>query len=348
VIVSHRKGSPLQLALVLVSFLTARPAVAQVPSPGVLLTRLTYSAPHGCPDERAYRVAAVGYLGARNPFSPTAEAILDVKITHTGGTYWADVSGTDADGKPLGKPYHFDDPDCYQVVEAAALVVSGWLAPVTARPAPAPPPADVPVPVPPPARKPPEPPSRSEIPPDDLPPERAPPPPTPPAPPSVLRFGAAFWGDYATVRGLVPAVAVSVGARFQKAFSLMLEGHWDSPSTFALEGGQGITIAQLSGRLLLCGHFFGGWFVPCGLGQATEVQYSGTAATVPAHALARGAFGGRVAVHLPLPLVSRHLFLEPGVDLLGAFSVKVPPQSTQLPSFNFGVGLSLLAEMDAP
>jgi hypothetical protein len=145
--------------------------------------------------------------------------------------------------------------------------------------------------------------------------------------------------------GIVPAIAATAGARYTW-FSAALEARWDAPAGLSVPGGFKVSVAQVSGGLLLCGHFFG-WFVPCALGQASEIQFFGSA-SAPAHALTRGAFGGRVAADLALP---HRVHIQPAVDVLGAFGVnEAPPPSgvIKLPPFNVGLGVGAFVEFDSP
>lgn len=312
------------VSLVCLSLLASRPALADPPLDQPIPLRLTYTvAPgsSGCPSEETFKGLVLLHLEGRDPFTGNADSkVISVEVSHDGKAYKVDLTLRDPSGKTrLDGSAPIKGESCVSAVEAAGAVVVD-LMPMRAR-APAPEPVSSP--------KPPE----VEVP--------AP----PPKPPFAFRLGASVWGEYATVPGITPGITVSVGARYGY-FSAALEGGWVAPAGLPLANGVKDQVTQLSGVLLLCGHVR--WFVPCVLAQASDVQFTGTASAAPSASFLRGAGGARLAADLPL--VPGRLFIQPAVDLLGAFGVSAAPSSSvvQLPGFNVALGLGAVVEIPGP
>jgi hypothetical protein len=149
-----------------------------------------------------------------------------------------------------------------------------------------------------------------------------------------------------TVPSVVPGVSLSGGLRYGNV-SAALQFHGDLAATLALPYGQNERVTLLGGGVLLCGHVKK-WFVPCAFGEVSEVQAVGTNAAVTTSMVPHGALGARVAADIPI--WRWPIFVEPALDVGGAFGPSVSSASNvvTLPRFNAGLGLALMLELDVP
>jgi hypothetical protein len=333
-------------------------ASAQDPSAGVappmVSVRLEFVLEPGadlCPGEAILHREFARRIGY-DPFEPSPQRTPAGSLTvHIAGSHGG-LKGTyyyiDAAGKPkwpAPKTYTEQGTGtgaCTSVMQGIAVELA-WEFTLLKLPDPTPPAQPAPGPLPPPAPAvPTAPPTPQELPPPD-----PLPPPPPPKVPVVPRLGISVWGEYATIPTLAPGFTVTAGLRYG-VFSGALQGRWDPPVSFSFGSGNNERLALLSGGVLVCGHV--NVVVPCIVGEVSQVQLVGSNAAVPTTAsLARGMFGVRVGEELRLPFW-RHVFLEPGIELLRAFGPNLVTSAgvQPIPRFNLGVRVGLLIEWGSP
>jgi hypothetical protein len=275
--------------------------------------RLEYVVAPGCPDEHFFRIAAASHLGGRDPFTPTAGRTVELEVSRTKGGYLSALAFYE-DGRFAGKMDPIDDPDCTQVVEAAALAVLPFVRPLV-RPSKPPPPEPAEAPAPdaaPPAPKPPDAPTAAELPPPEV------PPPSPPAPklPIVWRAGVLGRVDWRTQTA--PAFGLTVDAGFKlPLFSLAAQFHAVpsaaavAPASSALYAGGLVACVRADGQISALALVF----ALCGLGEVGEIQNAGTGnygATPNKNPFGGG--GGRVEVEFP---IGRRVYIRAAGDFLG-------------------------------
>jgi hypothetical protein len=292
--------------------LLASPALAQAPEPAPV--RLEYTGPAICADAATFRnLVASRMRGGRDPFTTDASRRLVVVLNRQGPGFTADAAMYNAAGV---RRYHrqLDAPDCTELAESTALVVSLWLTPVVlpaAPPSPAPPskppepekPVEQPKP---PATKDPEPESKKA----ELPAE-------PVRVPIVPRVDVDVRVDF----GLAPQplVGVKVGAGFRRGwFLLQGELRWDPLASTILTSGVAVRTGLISGGLAGCARRQ--WrvaFVGCVVGEVGQIQRSFGTDRIGTYQQAGVYAAGGASVNVEVSLPS-WLYVHAGADLRGA------------------------------
>ncbi len=269
----------------------------------------------GCPAEETFHALVAHHLEGTDPFTGKADsARVAVEVSRDGAGYKVVLTLYDTAGKRLdGINTPIKGNTCVSAVEAAGGVVVDLLpmrapAPVVVDPLP------VPAPAPAPAPKAAEPPSRSEIPPEDLPP--APPPAPPPKPPISWRAGAMLGVDVRS--GTAPAFGVvadvsakvsifSFAVQFRAVPSAGLTPH----SSAALYAGGLVACVRGDGQL--GGRPF--TLAGCGVGEVGGIQNAGaTIFRTSVGAETFGGGGGRVQIEVP---VTGSAYLQAAGDFEG-------------------------------
>jgi hypothetical protein len=244
------------LVVALVLVLVTAPVLAQPPEPAPV--RLEYTGPATCASAATFRNLVASRMRGRDPFTTDALRRLVVVLHRRGSDFAADASMYNAAGV---RRYHrqLDAPDCTELAESTALVVSLWLTPVV-----------LPTATPPP--KPPEPPPVEPEPE----PKKAEPPAEPVRVPIVPRVDVGMWLDF----GLAPRplVGVKADAGFRRGpLSVRGELRWDprATATTASPFVGSVSTTLFVGGLVGCMHH--DWhvmFAGCIVGEVGWIQRS--------------------------------------------------------------------------
>jgi hypothetical protein len=330
--------------------LAARPAFAQVPSPGsggrpfgtdtepppgaqptgpVVVMRLAFAGTEGCPAEQVFRDAVGAHVRGWAPFAPNAPWRLTVSVTRGASGYEGSAELRDVTGAAPWSRAFPPTARCVGLLEDLALAVALHVDPPQGLPRPPSPalPATSPV--------------RVEPVPD------AGPAPAPERALLGLRVGAMAWMDLATAPRPAVGVTVDVGYRVGW-FSIAAELRGDPPAGSTVMDGVGLSTTRIAGALVPCGHVGERVaFVGCLVGEVGQLQGTVTAMNLapPDHQAGLSAAAGvRLGIEIPL---ARHLYARGAVDLMGALARPrfLLDQSViwESPAFLGGLGLGLVA-----
>jgi hypothetical protein len=239
-----------------------------------------------CPDDAAVRALVAARLGYDPFVTERVPRTVELRVHQHGGGLQGHVTITDGRTAPAVREMASPSADCEGLVASLAVTIAVGIDPLSL----APPPATKSEPLEP------EPPSKSEWPPDSD--EKRPPQPAPPPPSAQLEVHA---GPIVAV-GAAPApslgVTVGAGPRW-RSMSIGIEGRVDFPASTPGELGGEVSSSLLLGNIVPCIHF--GPARACVLASAGVLRSSGEGVSDPNQDTRfYASLGARAGAELPL------------------------------------------------